>query len=146
MTKDCKKYKTLIMGLIDDELTPAEASDVNNHLIKCSSCRNEYEMLKKSSDSLEGLTYMEPRDVDLDRIWKSPYSKFAKNFGLIMVIAGWLAIILFSLLEILRSSSEPVIPKISMAAIIIGFVILLLVALRDRITTYKSDPYKEVER
>lgn len=146
MSDECKKNRDLMMGLIDDELTPEEVITVNNHLTRCRSCREEYEELKKSSASLKGLTYMESRDIELDKIWKSPYSRFMKNTGLLMVIAGWVAIILFSLYEMIFSNSKQFLPRISTVLILTGFIVLLFTVIRDRIKTYKSDPYKEVKR
>ena len=34
MNNECEKYKALLMGLMDNELTPEEASEVNSHLIE----------------------------------------------------------------------------------------------------------------
>ena len=144
--KDCETYRALLMGLIDDELTPEEASDVNAHLIRCAACREEYEELRKTAAQIEKISFDEPQDEVLKRLWKRPYSRFARNSGLFLVLGGYLALIVYSLVEIFRSNGEPVFPKITFAAIIIGFVVLLFTVIRERIHTYKTDPYKEVKR
>jgi len=146
MPDKCEKYKKLMMGLIDNELTSEEAIDVNNHLTRCTSCRQEFEELKRSSASLKDLNYDKQRDIELDKIWKTPYSKFAKYTGIIMIITGWIAVIIFSLIEIIKSNREPLVSRLSTIVIIAGFIILLLLVIHERIKTYKSDPYKEVER
>lgn len=144
--KDCEKYKGLLMGLIDDELTPEEAGEVNAHLIKCASCREEYEELRTTAATIEKASFEEPTDEILNRLWKRPYHRFMRNSGLFLVVAGYAALIVYALVEMLKSSGEPVFPKITFAAIVVGFVILLGTVIRERIHTYKADPYKEVKR
>ena len=143
---DCTKYKHLMMGLIDNELTPEESADVNRHLIRCEICRKEFDALSRSHAKLDAFSFSGPEDGELDRIWKSPFSRFTRNTGLFMVIAAWVTLLLYSLYEFINSGTEPFIPKIAVLGIILGFIILLYSALRDRIRTFKTDPYKEVER
>ena len=40
---DCTDYKSLMMGLMDNELTPEENADVNQHMIRCEACRKEFD-------------------------------------------------------------------------------------------------------
>lgn len=143
---DCEKYKGLLMGLIDDELTSEEAGDVNSHLIKCEACRKEYEELKETGASIGKASFIEPQDEVLSRLWKSPYSRFAKLSGLFLVIAGWISLVMYGLVQAIRSPDEPVFTRVAVAALIIGFIVLLLTVIRERIHSYKSDPYKEVKR
>ena len=144
--KDCEKYKSLLMGLIDDELTPEEAGEVNAHLIKCRDCRVEYEELRSTAAKIEKASFEEPTDEVLNRLWKRPYHRFMRNSGLFLVVAGYAALIIYALVEMFRSSGEPLFPKITFAAIVIGFAILLANVIRERIHTYRADPYKEVKR
>jgi anti-sigma factor RsiW len=144
--KECEKYKGLLMGLIDGELTPEETSEVNAHLIKCAACRQEYEQLRETAAKIETVSFEEPQDEVLKKLWKTPYSRFAKNSGLFLVFAGWLALVIYGLYEAFRSQDEPVFSKIAVAAVLIGFVVLLFSVIRERIQTYKADPYKEVKR
>ena len=143
---DCTQYKHLMMGLMDNELTPEESADINNHLIRCESCRKEFDELSRSLSRLESETFFGPADDDLDRIWKSPFSRFTRNAGIFTVIAGWVILLLYSLFELIRSNSEPALPRIATFGIIIGFIILLYTVLSDRIRALKTDPYKEVKR
>ena len=143
---ECAEYKVLMMGLMDNELTPEETTDVNQHLIRCEGCRKEFDELSRSYKKLEAVSFSGPSDDELDRIWKSPFSRFTRNTGLFIVFAGWITLVIFSLVEFFRSDAEPVLPKIASAGIIIGFIILLYAVLSDRLKAFKTDPYKEVKR
>ena len=143
---DCEKYKGLLMGLIDGEQTPEETSEINAHLIKCADCREEYAQLRETAVKIETISFEEPSDAVLKKLWKSPYSRWTRQSALFLVFAGWLALIVYGLVEVFRRGNEPVFPKVAIAAIIFGFIILLFSVIRERIHTYKSDPYKEVRR
>ncbi len=144
--KDCEKYKGLMMGLIDQELSPEESGEINGHLIKCAACRQEYEQLRETGAKIETISFDEPQDEVLKRLWKRPYSRFTRNSGLFLVLAGWLTLFIYGIFEAIRSSEEPVFSKLAIAAVFIGFFILLFSVIRERIHTYKCDPYKEVKR
>lgn len=143
---DCIEYKHLMMGLMDNELTPEESADVNQHLIRCEICRKEFDALSRSHAKLGAVSFSGPADDELDLVWKSPFSRFTRNTGLFIVIAAWVTLLLYSLYEFIKSGTEPFIPKIATLGIILGFIILLYTVLKDRIRTFKTDPYKEVER
>lgn len=143
---DCEKFKGLLMGLIDRELTPEESNEVNAHLARCAKCREEYEQLRETSGKINSLSFVEPTDEVLEKIWKSPFSRMTRNAGLVMIIGGYAALILFGLFQIIFSDDEAWFPRISIAAIIIGFLILLGHVIRERLKTFKTDPYKEIQR
>ena len=143
---DCTEYKHLMMGLMDNVLTPEETADINRHLIRCESCRKEFDALSRSLSYLGAVSFSGPADDELDRIWKSPFSRFTRNAGIFLVIAGWVVLLLYTLFELLRSDTEPVLPRIATFGIIVGFIILLYTVLSDRIRALKTDPYKEVKR
>ena len=143
---DCMKYKKLLMGLIDDELTSEEISDIQQHLTRCAECRKEYDELKRTGTKIKKVSFEEPQDKVLKSVWKSPFSRFARISSLIMIIGGWLVLIMYGLIEALSEGEGPVFTKIAVAAVFIGFFVLLATVIRDRIKTFKTDPYKEVER
>lgn len=143
---DCTVYKHLMMGLMDNELTPEETADINQHLIRCETCRKEFDDMSKSLTKLGVVSFYGSMDDELDRIWKSPFSSFTRNAGIFIVIIGWIVLILYSLYETLKADTEPVLPKIAFLGIVIGFIILLYTVISDRLKTYKTDPYKEVKR
>ena len=142
----CEKYKPLLMGLIDGELTSEESAEVNNHLIKCEACRTEYEALRDTAGKIHGVSFIEPQEEVLRKLWKRPYSRLMRNSGLFLVFSGWIFLVVYALFEIFRDHEEPFLPKIAVAAVIIGFFILLGFLIRERIHTYKVDLYKEVKR
>lgn len=142
---DCETIKPLLMGLMDGELTPDQVNAVNRHLLRCEACRREYDDLRAACDPLRGLTFAEPDRQCLERLWRAPYSRLARNAGLIMVLAGWLTLLGFAAVGIATDRTAALTVKLGLAGIVLGFAILLLNVLIDRLATWRRDPYKEVE-
>jgi anti-sigma factor RsiW len=143
---ECERYRPLIAGFLDGELSETEAAEVNRHLGRCAACREEYEAQREASQLLERTSFREPTDEQLAKLWHSPYSRFAWVAGLVLAIGGWLALILYGFFEFLRDRSVSVWPKVSLVALGLGLLILLVLALRERFHAAKTDPYKEIER
>ncbi|MBT3375677.1 MAG: zf-HC2 domain-containing protein [Lentisphaerae bacterium] len=144
--QDCEKCRQLLMGLMDDELTSEESTVVNDHLIRCAACREEYEGLRVSCGKLERVSFVEPTDEVLRELWRSPYSSLARSAGLVLVLGGYAGLIGYGLYEFLTAGREALFVKVAVAAIPLGFGILLVSVIRERLRTYKVDPYKEVQR
>jgi len=143
---DSSHIKELLTGFVDKELSPEDTQTVNDHLIRCGSCRTEYEKLLATAKQLDSISFEEPEDRILATIWRKPYSRFQKRSGLVMVIGGYVSLGLFAIYEYLMDGSVAVIPKIAAFSILVGFVVLLGAVIRGRVKTYKVDKYKEVIR
>jgi anti-sigma factor RsiW len=143
---ECERYRPQIAGFLDGELSETEAAELNRHLIRCAACREEYETQREASELLERASFREPTDEELAKLWRSPYSRFAWVAGLVLAIGGWLALIAYGIVETLRDHSVELWPKISLAALALGILVLLVLALRERLHAAKTDPYKEIER
>lgn len=143
---NCEEYKGLLAGLLDGELTAEESADLNDHLIRCASCRADYEQLRQTEKRLEAISFVEVTDAQAMAFWRLPYSRTLRNASLFMVIGGYVALILYGVITSLIEGTEGLFQKLSVTAIVIGFVVLLGLLIVERISTYRVDPYKEIER
>lgn len=142
----CEPFKPLIIGLMDGELTEPETAEVNQHLIRCEDCRNEYENLQSTTAHIKQVSFKEPEDEMLEKLWRFPFSRFTTFSGLFLVVAGWLSLVAYGVYEYVMREDEFWFPQVGSAAVFVGFVILLFVVIRERISTYKVDAYKGVKR
>ena len=144
--EQCEKYKPLIMGLIDHELTSEEAAEVQQHLTRCAECRKDYEELKASGQKIAAVSFQEPTDQVLENLWNPPYHHWIRLSGLCLVLFGWLLLVLFGMYQWFTNPSKGILVKCGVAALIIGFVILLASVIREQYLKHKMDPYKEIMR
>jgi anti-sigma factor RsiW len=143
---NCEQYEGLLAGLLDGELTAEEAAELNNHLIRCASCRADYEELRRTGNKLEAISFIEVTDEAAKGLWRLPYSRLLRNASLVLIIGGYAALILVGVVTSLMEGTEGLFQRVSLSAIVIGFVVLLGLVIVERIGTYRSDPYKEIER
>ena len=143
---NCEHYKGLLAGLLDGELTAEEAAELNTHLIRCASCRADYEQLRLSESKLEALSFIEVTDEAARALWRLPYSRLLRNASLFLILGGYAALILYGVITALIEGTEGLFHRLALSAILIGFVVLLALVIVERIGTYKVDPYKEIQR
>lgn len=140
-----EKYRPLLMGLMDGELRPDEAAEVNDALTRSSALRDEYERLREADKALNAVSFIEPADAVARSLWKSPYHRFARQSG-VLFLAGGYGLLLLDALYRFAVSDEPVLPRFATGAILIGIVMLVITFAAERASAYKADPYKDIER
>ena len=142
----CEPFRPLLVGLLDGELTVRERSEINDHMIRCAACREEYERLRETSGKLEALSCKEPTDEVLRRLWRNPFSRVSRIGGILMVVLGYVGLIGFGLFKFFTGGNEEFWAKVPVAAIVIGVLVLFIRVVLERMKTYRNDPYKEIER
>ena len=146
MNTDSDTIRPLLSAFIDGELTPDESITVNDALMRSADLREEYERLLETSQRLDAVSTIEPDEAILNELWRSPFSRFARNAAITMIAGGYLILILWSAFILLFTDETPVIPGIAYAALVIGFLLLLAILVRNRLKTWQHDPYKHIKR
>jgi hypothetical protein len=143
---NCEKFRHQLVGRLDHELTPQESAEVNEHLTRCFNCREELERLRETSGKLEGVHYAEPQDEVLRRLWRNPFSRLSRAGGMLLILLGYAVIIGYGLYSFFTGDKEALWGKLPVAAIVIGFIILFIHVVLERVKTCRKDPYREIER
>ena len=143
---NCEAIKPLLMGLLDNELTDTEKIEVNEHLIRCSTCRDELEQLKMVSNNLSAISYLEPDDNVLRKLWKNPLYRFSQIAGILLIIAGNIFLSGYGIYKLIIDKDTDIFYKTTICAIASGVALLLISVIIQRLKTIKHDPYKEVLR
>lgn len=146
MEPDIEKLRPLLSGLLDGELDPHEAAEVNNALTRSASLRADYERLCSMDEELKHLSMIEPADRIAQRMWSSPYHRLARDAGIWLIVGGYLALLCYGLFALATADEGPALPRIAIFAIFGGILMLLITLIRERVTLHKTDPYKEIER
>ena len=142
---ESKDYGPLLMGLIDGELSTEEALEVNEALRRSATLREEYERLLSDAGKLKSLSQLETSDLIARRLWISPYHRLMRNGSVWMILGGYGILILYAIYQSFVEEGLNV-PGVALAAMVLGAVTLLASFIRERVETYKTDPYKDIER
>lgn len=146
----CEPFKPLLSGYVDAELTPEEQTSLTNHLSHCSECRAELAALREVDGVTRAMKHEIPSDVFWDRYWLSVYHRLERGLGWILLSAGAALLLSFGLWHFvtgfLLDSGAPLVVRAGSALAALGFAILIVGLVRERIRTWRADPYKEVKR
>ncbi len=143
-------FKPLLMGYLDAELTELETQRMEEHLTGCPDCASELREFRRLKEVTQNMRVIMPDEKYWEDYWSHIYNRLERRIGWILTSIG--AILLtsygvYALIEqLLLHSGIPVIVRIGVVALVIGFCTLLVSGLRERLFLAKSDKYERIKR
>lgn len=146
---NCDEIKILLSGLVDDELDRQQKKIVEDHIVTCDACREEYSRLLKLKEVTNDMRHYDLPDRLMAGYWQGIYRRTERGLGWIFFSVGAILLIMFGAWQILNGffldPTVPVIFKAGLSLLLIGLIILLVSIIRERLFTRKHDRYDEVE-
>jgi predicted anti-sigma-YlaC factor YlaD len=137
--------EALISGYIDGELTQRDDQRVRLHLEDCVQCRNIAGEMRKLKEATMTSDFQVPEDTQWDEKPRGSVSGFLSNFGWMIAIAWVVAIIGFVIWQV-ATDAENLLEAVLVFGLWLGFGLVFLSVLIDRLKTYRTDPYRRVEK
>ncbi len=81
----CDKYKEMLMGYLDGELTQAQANEIEKHLNDCTGCSEELDGFRKLKEITDDINLSAPEDRVFDQYWSCIYNRLERNIGWILL-------------------------------------------------------------
>ena len=142
----CGDIEVYLSGYLDEELSDDEKRQVESHLETCASCQEVLNQLRKIREETEAMNYVEPSHQEWRRIEKSIFGTISRGLGWIVLMVWAVVTSVYACLEYFSSPAEPLSQKILVFAFFLGFGLLFLSVLSERIRDSRTDRYKGVER
>ena len=146
----CDKYKEMLMGYLDGELSESQAGEVAKHLNVCTRCSEELGQFRKLKEITDDISLSEPEDRIFDQYWSCVYNRIERRIGWIMlwvsgsILAIWLG---FMAIEaIVKDHTIGIVLKGGLLMFYASLVILLVSVLREKLYLRKKNRYKDVRR
>ncbi len=150
VNRDQDRFKILLMGAVDDELNTDERKEFERLLADNPDYKKEYQQYKKLKEATKDMKFKNPPAELWDSYWLNVYNRIERGLGWILLSIGSIFLLTFAGYHFFKAlifeANLPLIIKISILSVIAGLAILLVSIVRERIFTYKSDPYKEIKR
>jgi hypothetical protein len=144
------KYRIMLAGYIDGELSSEEVSELERHLKVCEDCQKELKAFNELKEVTGAMRYADIPEPVWENYWRSIYRRFELGLGWILLSIGVMIMLGFIawqfIADFILNPVEPLILKIGISALIIGFIILLVAVLRQTLFAHKRDRYSEVKR
>ena len=144
--QNCEAYQILMMGFIDGELDGEDEKKFKDHAYKCPVCAEELVKYQKLADLTDSLQLKEPADFEWDRIYKSLFYKIESRFGWILAISGLIIIFGYLIYEISVGWEINAWVRIGVVLALVGFILLIISAARQRMRIKKYERYEAVKR
>ena len=132
-----------LMRYLDGEMPADERRALEAAVERSTELRRELAIFQAMQRDFQGLSFA---PVTPSRsVWGTVNRRVTRPVGWILLVSGvalWLA---YAAYLFVRSQVNPW-EKIAIAAIVIGFVLLLATVIADRYREWKSDPYRDVYR
>jgi len=149
-SRQCEKFKILMMKQIDGEITAGEKTELERHLQKCSECQDEFENLTSLREVTREMKKQLLPEMAWEEYWRHLYNRIERGVGWILISIG--AIILFGIaiyhfvVDILESTQINGLEKAGILTLAIGFVVLFVSVLREKLMVRRHDKYREIQR
>jgi len=146
----CENIKELMMGYLDDEISENERKVLENHIKQCEECSLELTEFSKLKEVTDNMKLNEPEDKIWNAYWAGIYNRIERSAGWILFSIGVIIMLCYAgykaVEELINDPQIGLFVKIAIFAIIGGFSILLVSALRERLYFWKKDRYRLVRR
>jgi predicted anti-sigma-YlaC factor YlaD len=146
----CDKYKDLLMGYLDDEISDEERVELEKHLTGCDECTSELADFKDLKSITDDITLYLPEDEVFEKYWSSVYNRIERNAGwIILSVSGMVVLFYTGFMVIEDIITDPTLSrvfKVALIAFVAALSILLVSVFRERLNTRKNDRYKDVRR
>lgn len=146
----CEKYKDMLMGFLDDELTAEEKQQIEEHLADCATCTTELEDFKRLKSITDNLSLFQPEDKVFSEYWSSIYNRIERSVGWVLLSVSGMALVFYAgykmVEDIVKDPDVAIVFKIAMIGFIAALAILLISVLREKLNLRKKDRYKDVRK
>jgi anti-sigma factor RsiW len=142
----CDEILVLMMGYIDNEVSPSQRTAVEEHVKTCPDCARELDAYRRLSQTLSSISFVEPGDIVSTAFNKRTYNRAERLAGAVLASLGVLILVVYGLYAFFFSPDTPWPVKLGVAALILGALLLLTSVIRLRLRTLRVDKYREIIR
>ncbi|MDR9451886.1 MAG: zf-HC2 domain-containing protein [Acidimicrobiia bacterium] len=137
--------EALISGYLDGELSQGEEQRVRVHLEDCPECRATAEELHRLKEVTMTTEFRVPDDTQWDETPRGRGSGFFRNFGWLILLAWIVGTLGYGLWQ-MATDTEELFEVLIVFGAWLGFGLVFVSVLIDRLKTRKTDRYRRVEK
>lgn len=131
-----------LMRYLDGELPAAERARVEQALSGSTELGRELAIYRSLKEGVRGLSFDVPREAS---VWDTVDRRLTRPVGWVLVVAGAVLWTAYGAWVFATSNVNPW-EKVGVAALVVGFLILLASTIFERLREWRTDPYRDIER
>jgi anti-sigma factor RsiW len=142
----CEHAEELLSGYLDNELALQQRQLTERHLQECATCQAVLEDLKMLRERTRDLSYEEATRKEWDVVERSILQSLTRSLGWMIIIVWAVVTSGYGMFHFATSPTEPLFEKIVVFGMFLGFGLLFLSVLTQRIREGRTDRYKGVHK
>jgi len=146
----CEKYKEMLMGYLDGELSGEQNREIEKHLNVCTGCSEELDEFRELKKITDDISLNEPEDRIFDQYWSCVYNRIERRLGWILLsVSGTILVIWLGFMAIeaiVEDHTISIVLKVGLLMFYASLVILLVSVFREKHHFRNRDRYKDVRR
>jgi predicted anti-sigma-YlaC factor YlaD len=139
-----------MMAYLDGELSAEEKHDFERHLCEHPEYKKELDELREIKCMTDSMQFVEPEDAVWDQYWNHIYNRLERFIGWILLSLAAIILIgtagLLIIRDYLGNPDIPMVLKVGLVAMVLGFAVLFVSVLREKLYFHKKDRYKNIRR
>jgi hypothetical protein len=145
-----EQFNILLMKAIDGELTPQEQEEFDAFLERDPACFEEWQKHRKLKEVTRSMKFKSPPPEVWDTYWQGVYNRLERGFAWILFSIGSVILLTYggfkAVETIVADPNLATIVKIGLLLVIGGLAALFVSVAREKLFTFRKDPYKEIQR
>ena len=142
-----EEHEKNLMRYFDGEMDDRERAEFKLHLEICESCRNALEEMSALKEVTDSMKLAELPETIWEKYWNNVYNNIERSVAWFLFICGALILLGYWVYQVITDPGIKTIAGLGGVLMLVGFAILLLSVLREKLTVNNSDRYiSEVKR
>jgi len=147
---DRERARHLMMAALDGEIDPGEREELERLVRGDPGLRDEWSRLSRLKEETTAMALRRPPEEVWERYWVGVYNRAERGVGWILFSVGAVVLISWGIWQALRGlladAGIPATVKLAILAVVVGAAVLIVSVVREKLFTWRRDPYKGVER
>jgi anti-sigma factor RsiW len=148
---DRERAQALMMAAVDGEISASDRRELEQLILEQPDLAVEWQRFVRLKEVTAGMSLRTPPEETWDRYWASTYRRTERAVGWILLSAGVVVLAAYWLWHavegLLADTDTPVALRAAIVAVGLGFAILAVGVIREKLFTARRDPYqKEIVR
>jgi len=140
-------HKINLMRFVDGEMDATERSEFEAHIETCEACRDLMREFSAVKEVTQNMNVADLPEKVWETYWNGVYNRLERSVAWILFIIGSTMLSLYGLYQLVTEPGMDSVVRLALILMLVGFAILFLSVLREKLTVNTSDRYiSEVDR
>ena len=138
--------RQMLSAYLDGELVQADDQRVRIHLEDCADCREELRQLKTLQQAASTTRFARPTEVEMEQSEKRMSVRAPRLAGWVLLLVGAILWVGYGIYMFITNPVELTLGNLIAGATVIGFALLFISVLQQRLLELPKDRYRGVKK